>query len=450
METQVEELAENRVRLTVDVPREHVEHAVEHAASDLAESVKIPGFRKGKVPMQVLVSRVGKERLYSEAVESHIGSWFMSAAARSRIRPVEQPQYEYELPTSADDAWRFTATVSVQAKPEPADWTKLEVAAPEPEVPEDLVDHELNVLRSSVAELAPVDGRGVEVGDTVVLDLTLDGQEPQRDYVAEVGAGRIVPEIEEALVGAMRGETKEVEIGSAEEETGRVQVTVKEINEKVLPPLDDDLAKAASEFATLDELRADIYRQLSERLDEEVEAIVRQHAADKLVEASDVQASGPLVEARARTLLNNLARSLAARGVSLDSYVALSGTSPEELTARIRGEAQLSVARELVLEAVADKLGIDVGDDEVEALIREEADAAGDDPADIVQRMRDAGGFEELREDLRLRAALDRVAAEVKRIPVEVAEAREAIWTPEKEKPKAETKLWTPGSKEPA
>lgn len=450
METQVEELDENKVRLTVDVPREHVEHAVEHAASDLAESVKIPGFRKGKVPMQVLLARVGKERLYTEAVESHIGGWFMNAAARSRIRPVDQPRYEYELPTSPEDAWRFTATVSVQAKPEPADWTELEVPAPEAKVPEDLVEHELNVLRSSIAELAPVDGRPAELGDTLVIDLVLDGQEPQHDYVVELGAGRLVPEIEESLVGARAGESRQVAFDRGEEDAGRVDVTVKEISEKILPPLDDELAKAASEFETLGELREDIERRLQERVDEEVEAIVRQNAADKLVEASSVEASGPLVDARARTLLNNLARSLAARGISLDSYVSLSGTSAEELSSRIRAEAQLSVARELVLEAVADKLDLDVSDAEVEVLIREEAEAAGDDPDEIVQRMRDAGGFEELRDDLRLRAALDRVASEVKRIPFELAQARESIWTPEKEKPKTETKLWTPGSKEPA
>jgi trigger factor len=163
-----------------------------------------------------------------------------------------------------------------------------------------------------------------------------------------------------------------------------------------------------------------------------------------------VQAAGPLVEGRARTLLNNLGRSLAARGLSLDTYVQLSGTSAEELSGRIRGEAALSVARELVLDAVADKLEITIADEEVEALIREEAEAAGDEPDEIIQRMRDEGGFEDLRDDLRLRAALDRVASDVKRIAPEVAEAREAIWTPEKEKPKTETKLWTPGSKEPA
>jgi trigger factor len=450
VETQVEEVAENRVRLTVDVPREHVEHAVEHAASDLAQSVKIPGFRKGKVPMQVLLARVGKQRLYAEAVESHIGAWFMNAAARSRIRPVEQPEYDYELPDSADDGWRFTATVSVQPKPEPADWTQLEVPAPEVEVPEELVDHELDVLRSSIAELAPVEDRPAEPGDTVIIDLEVDGQEPQRDYVAELGAERLVPEIEHALVGLRPGETREVTFDRGEQGTGNVKITVKALNEKVLPPVDDELAKSASEFDTLAELRTEIYERLRTRVEEEIETVVRQNAADKLVEASNVQAAGPLVEARARTLLNNLARSLATRGLSLDTYVQLSGTSAEELSSRLRAEAALSVARELVLDAVADKLDIRIDDDVVEALIREEAEQAGDDPDVIVQRMRDEGGFEELREDLRLRAALDRVASEVKRIAPEVAEAREAIWTPEKEKPKTETKLWTPGSKEPA
>ena len=207
MEPQLEELPDNRVRLTVDVPKAQLEHAVEHAASDLAESVKIPGFRQGKVPMPVLLARVGRERLHSEAVESHIGGWFMNAAARSRIRPVEQPQYDYELPQTPDEDWRFIATVSVQPKPEPADWTQLEVPAPEAEVPEEIVEHELNVLRSSVAELTPVEGRPAQPGDTVVVDLVVEGQEPQRDYVVELGAGRLVPELERALVGMSPGET---------------------------------------------------------------------------------------------------------------------------------------------------------------------------------------------------------------------------------------------------
>ena len=450
MEAQVEELGENKVRLTVDVPRAHLQHAVEHAASDLAGSVKIPGFRQGRVPMPVLLARVGKERLYSEAVDSHIGGWFMSAAARSRVRPVEQPEYGYDLPTSSDDDWRFTATFAVQPKPEIVDWTELEVPTPEADVPEDLIDHELNVLRGTVAELAPVDGRPAQLGDTLVLDLLVEGQEPQRDYVVELGAGRLVPELEEALVGLSAGETRVVDFERGEGETGTVELAVKEIKEKVLQTDDDEPELSASEFDTLDVLRGDIYQRLREQLDEEIEAAVRSSAIDQLVQASGVEAGGPLVEARARTLLNNLARSLAARGISLDTYVNASGTSAEQLSARIRTEAAQSVARELALEAAAEKLGIEVSDAEVEALARDEAEAAGDDPDDLIARLREHGTFEELREDLRLRAALDRIASEVKRIPLELAQAREAIWTPEKEKPETPTKLWTPGSKETA
>jgi trigger factor len=450
VEARVEELADNRVRLTVDVPGAHVRHAVEHAASDLAGSVKIPGFRKGKVPMPVLLARVGKDRLHSEAVESHIGGWFMSAAARSRIRPVEQPEYEYELPESAQEDWRFTATVSVQPKPEPADWTQLEVPAPDANVPVDLVDHELEVLRSSVAELAPVEDRPAQPGDTVVLDLVAEGQEPQRDYVLDLGAGRLVPELEQAIVGMQPGETREVEFERDESATGVVELTLKEVKERVLPPLDDELARSASEFDTLDELRADIESRLREQLAEEIEASVRTAAVDRLVEASGVEASGPLVEARARTLLNNLSRSLATRGLSLETYLAVSGTTPEQLSAQVRGEAAQSVSRELVLDAVADRLGIEVGDEEVEALVREEAERAGDDPEQLIESLKAHGTFEDLREDIRLRAALDRVATDVKRIPVELAQAREAIWTPEKEKPETPTKLWTPGTKETA
>ena len=111
MSAQVEQLAEDKVRLTVDVPAHDVHHAVEHAANDLAQSARIPGFRKGKVPMPLLVQRIGKERLYAEAVESHIGGWFWNAATRARLNPVAQPEFDYDLPASEDDDWTFSATV---------------------------------------------------------------------------------------------------------------------------------------------------------------------------------------------------------------------------------------------------------------------------------------------------------------------------------------------------
>jgi trigger factor len=442
--TQVEELPDNKVRLRVDVPSADVHHAVEHAASDLAASVKIPGFRKGKVPVPVLVNRIGKERLYAEAVESHISGWYGNAVARSRIRPAARPEIDYELPTSDDQDWSFTATVAVLATPEVADWTQLEVGAPDVEVPEELVNAELDVLRGSVAELSPVEDRPAQIGDTVVIDLIREGGDAQKDYVVELGSGRLVPELEQQLVGMSAGETREIRFELPEDRLATVDATVKEIKEKVLPPVDDDLAKAASEFDTADELRAEIEERLRGQIEADVNEGFRRAALDKLVDASNVDVDGPIVDSRTRALLESFDEMLRRRGGTLETYIQVTGTSPDELVGRFRAEAQRSVAGELVLEAVADKLDLQIPDEQVDEAIRERFE----DADRVIEQLREGGVYETERESLRLSAALDRVASEVKRIPLEQERARESIWTPEKETPKTETKLWTPGSKE--
>jgi trigger factor len=442
----VEQLPDNKVRLTVDVPREDVHHAVEHAASDLAASVKIPGFRKGKVPMPVLVSRIGRDRLYEEAISSHINGWFWNAATRSGIRPADRPELDYELPASDKEDWRFTATVPVLPKPELPDWTQLEVPSADAEVPTELVDAELDVLRSSVATLSPVGDRAAGAGDTLVVDLVREDGDSQLDYVVELGSARLVPELEAQLLGMRPGETREVRFELPGGELAVVQATVKEIKERVLPPLDDDLARAASEFDSLDELRGEIEERLLAQVEQQVNEAVRRAALDAVVEATNVDPSGPLVDARTRALLRELDEVMRRRGVTLDTYIQATGGSAEQLVAGLHEEAKRSVAGELVLEAAADRLGIDVTDEDVDAAIRDRFE----EPDTVIAQLRAGGAYEQERESLRMAAALDRIAAEVKRIPLEQAQAREAIWTPDKEKPKTETKLWTPGSKERA
>ncbi len=246
------------------------------------------------------------------------------------------------------------------------------------------------------------------------------------------------------------GATAAVEIPVSERETSPVEVSLKAIHEKVLPPLDDELARKVSEFDSLDALKDDLERELREQLEAELEGQFRTAAVDSLVTAARVEAGGPLVDSRTRELLNGLARSVERRGLSLEAYLSLSGRTFEQLVETLRAEAAQSVARELVLEAVADQAGIEVSDSEVDALVREQIDEAENGFEQTVERLRETGGYERLREDVRLRAALERIAADVKRIPVELAQARESLWTPEKEKPETSAKLWTPGSKEPA
>jgi trigger factor len=384
--------------------------------------------------------------LYAEAIESHIGGWYGNAVARTGIRPAERPELDYELPASDDEDWRFTATVAVLPKPELPDWTKLEVPAPEPEVPEELVNAELEVLRGTVAELVPADRPG-QPGDTVVVDLIReDGDGGQRDYVVELGSGRLVPELEQQLVGMSTGEEREVRFELPDEKLALVRAVMKEVKEKVLPPLDDELARSASEFETLAELRVDIEDRLREQVEAQVQEGFRRAALAALVEAAKVEPAGPVVDARTRTLIRELDEMMRRRGGTLETYLQLSGASPDELVARLHDEARSSVAGELVLEAAAEKLGIEISDDEVDAEIRERFE----DADRVIQQLRESGVYDQERQSLRMAAALDRIAADVKRISVEQAEAREAIWTPDKEKPKTESKLWTPGSKEPA
>jgi trigger factor len=389
----------------------------------------------------VLVSKVGKQRVYSEAIDSHIGGWFWSAAARARARPAEQPEFRYELPTSDVESWSFTAEFAVQAKPDPADWTKLEVAKREVEVPEDVVAEELEELQRIAAELAPVEGRTAKEGDVAVVDIVSeDGA--HRDYVVELGRERVVDEIEHGIRGRLVGEETPVTWELGDGSTRTAAVTVKELHEKVLPPLDDELARAVSEFDTLDELRADIESEIREQLEDDAEAEFRQAAVDELVKASNAEPAPLVVEVRTRELLTAFIRNFEARGIDVAAYLQATGISPQALEQRLREDATQSLARELVLEAVVDKLALDVTDDEIREQLRDQGESDTD-----IEEFIGAGGADRVRQDLRMKKAVDRIAAEVTPIAKELADAREAIWTPGKDDPAAgkETKIWTPG-----
>ena len=197
-------------------------------------------------------------------------------------------------------------------------------------------------------------------------------------------------------------------------------------------------------------MRSEIESRLLEAIQAELDADFRAGAVDKLVEASKVDISDSLVEARAAELLGAMLRSLERRGLDAETYLRVTGQTADELRETLRGEARRAIGRELVLEAVADRLGIEVSDDEVKEMVREQAEAAEEDPETVIQQLWETGRHEQLRADLRLKKALDKIVEDVKPIPVELARARESIWTPEQEKPEQPTKLWTPGSKETA
>ena len=337
----------------------------------------------------------------------------------------------------------------VQPKVEIVDWRELEVGRPDGEVPEELVSRSWTRCASRSPSSFPPTGVRHE-GDTLIVDIVSPDGEAQRDTVVELGSGRLVEEVDAALTGASAGETKSVSYELADESRATVEVHVKEIKGKVLPELDDELARSASEFDTLAELRADIEGRLREQIDAEIENAFRANAADALVTASKVTPAGPLVESRTRELLNGFVRSLERRGITPDTYLELTGRTAEQPGRRRCSSKRRSRSRVSLCSRRSQTSSGSRSRRRGQGARAGEAEASGDDPDEVIDELWHHGRQRTLR-GLCLRAALDprrgRGEADSARAG---PGARGDLDVPDKETPDTETKLRTPGSKETA
>jgi len=452
--TQVSELPESRVRVSVDVPADDVRRGIERAARELAKDMRVPGFRKGKVPPQLVIQRVGREAVLQEALRDSLPEWYERALTEAGLATVGDPKLDVpELPAEGEEL-SFSFEVGVRPRAKLGAYKGLEVGKAEPEPPEEAVQAELDHLREAFATLTAVD-RPAAAGDMVLLDYegTVDGEpfegSTARDLMVELGSDALLPEFERALSGASAGDELAVEVTfpegyRPEELAGKrasFKVSVKEVREKHLPELSDEFAAEASEFDTLAELRDEIATRLRATLERRAEAEFRQAAVDAAVEAAEVEVPKDLVHARAHELWERFERSLAARGISGDAYARMQGKGRHELIEELEPEAERGLKREAVLAAIADAEGIEVSDDELLQALGAGED--GGEPERLLERLRERGRDALLRDDVRLRKAADLVAESAKPIPLERAAARERLWTPEKER-EEKPGLWTP------
>src|SRR3954452_19482055 len=272
METTVTELSDSRVRVDVEVPPNDVEKGVNRAARALAREMRLPGFRKGKAPPSLVIQRLGFGPVLEEAIRESLPEWYEKALLGSRISPVGDPSVEIvSAPEAEGEPLGFKFEIAVRPKATLGDYKGLEVGRADPEVPDDIVDREIERIRESSGRLEQVDRAAAE-GDSVVMDFEgfLDGKAFEggaaTDYRLELGSGSLIEGFEEQLAGAKAGEERKVEVTfpddyQAEQLAGKdavFTVKVKEVREKILPELDDDFASEASEFDTLAELRDDI------------------------------------------------------------------------------------------------------------------------------------------------------------------------------------------------
>ena len=461
METTVKELPDSRVRVDVDVDPKDVEGSIARTAQQLGQDMKLPGFRKGKVPPEMVVQRLGRQTVLTQALESSLGDWYERAMLESGVNAVGDPKLDLSDLPEEGKPLRFSIEVAVRPGAELGEYKGLEVGRAEPEVPEEAVEAEINRLREGFARLNPVD-RAAKAGDIVLIDYEgkIDGEQFEggtaRDYLLELGEGRVLPELEQGLEGAEAGQERSVDVTfpdeyPAEEVAGKTavfDVEVKEVREKELPELDDDFASEASEFDTLDELRGDISEKIREILERQIAERFQEDALDAAVDKAKVELPQSVIDARAEEMWRRVERQLRSQGMEPESYLQVQGKSREEMIEQARPDAERALKREAVLEAIADAEAIEITEeDELEALQIPPGheDHGHPEPEDALRELRESGREELFKDDLRMRRALELVGENAKPIPMEQAQAREEIWTPEKER-EEKGGLWTPGS----
>jgi trigger factor len=443
--TSTTELDDSRVRLDVEVPADAVERELQRVARAAGQDMKIAGFRKGKVPAQVVIQHVGRGALLDEAIRAGIPDWYEEAVNSAGLAVVGHPKVDVgDVPQGKGNPLMFTVEVAVRPKATLGEWRSIEAPKREPQASEEAVNAEVERLRESLASLEPVE-REAQTGDFLVLDYTgyvdgepFDGGEG-RGQTIELGGGRLIPGFEDQLTGAKPGEDRTLNVTfpddyGAEELAGkeaRFEATVKEVREKRLPELDDDFALEAGGFDTLDELREDVARRLREVDERNADQEFREAALDAVVANANVDVPHDVIHGKAHDIWHQMEHRLRRQGIDPAQYVAITGKSEEDLIKEAEPDAEKSLKREAVLAAIVEAETIEPSDDELLDALREATPGTDDEALrKALAQLEKDGRLAVLREDVAMRKAVDLIAEHAKPIEPELAAAREKIWTP--------------------
>jgi trigger factor len=459
VKTNVTELPESRVRVQAEVAAEEVERRVTEAAKQLGRQMRVPGFRKGKVPPPIVIRRLGREAVLDEALRRALGSWYADAIEEAGISPVGEPELDMgELPEEGQPL-SFSIEIGVRPTAKLGQYKGLEVGRREAVVEDQEVEQELERLRERFATLETVE-RPAEDGDYVVIDYvgSLDGEPFEggigRDQLIELGSGRLLPGFEEQLPGAAAGEVRSAEVTFPEEyqaeevagKTAQFEITVSEVKAKRLPELDDDFATEQG-FDTLEELRGDLAERLKANEEHTIEHEFQQAVLEAATDEAQVEVPEKLVHARAHELLDETLAALERQGISKEAYLRIAGKDEETLAHEAEPEAERALRREAVLAAVVEAEKITPTDDEVAEALETTAERTGSSTGELIERLRKVDRLERVRADVASQQALELLVREAKPISVEQAKARDKLWTPGKSGgEQGSGQLWTPGS----
>lgn len=453
MKTKVEPAGENEVALSVEIPADVVKAAYERTISKLRQDMEIPGFRKGRAPRTMVVQHYGEELLREQTLEDWIPRWGDQALHESGL-------YEDAVGTSDIAAtpldenadYAFSVNVQLMPTPELGQYKGLEVPKRTVEVTDEQVEAQLSLLQERLAALKPVEDRPVQTGDFVLMDVrgVSEGKKipdtQGTDQMFQVGAAQLLPGFEDQLIGLAAGEEKTFDLAFPDDyqnqtlagKAGTFTVSVKEVKQKVLPQLDDAFAADVSDFATLDELRADLRQRMEAVAADAAQREFRAAAIEQAVANARLSVPRAMIDREAHRMYHELENDIRGRGISMETYLSVIEKTREEAEDGMRPGAERVLKQRLVLEAIAEAEGLSVSDDEITEAVKHDAEAMGGaDYLKVLADLRKAGRLEQLRDELLVMKAITFLADQSVAVDMPEAEDEPAAAAGAEEEPVA-------------
>jgi trigger factor len=444
MNTVVEPLEGNKVKLSIEVDAQEFERSIDAAFRKIAREVRVPGFRPGKAPRRILEARLGAGTGRAEALRDSLPEYYARALRDNEVDAIAPPEIDITAGEESGPV-TFDAVVEVRPQLDIVGYGGLRVTVPSPEVTEEDITAQVDRLRGNFGRLEPVD-RPARAGDNVTIDLkaTRDGEPvgglTTDDFLYELGSGTVLPELDEQLEGAKIGDILAFDAafgGPAVSEddspvdTVQIQVLVKNVNEKILPDVTDEWASEASEFDTVHELRADFVKRMTMVKRLQASMAMRNGVVEALVALVDVDAPEPLVNAEIERRANDLGQRLAQQNATVAQYLEATGQSEEQVVAELRAGAEPAVKADLALRAVAESEGLSATDEEVDAEISRLAESYSMSAAELRRNLDRADQLPALRSDVKKTKALEWLVENVELVDPEGHPVDRSLLTPE-------------------
>lgn len=422
MSVQVEKLEKNMAKLTVEIPAENVEKAIQGAYNKMKKSINIPGFRKGKAPRQLIEKLYGKEVFYNDAIDAMLPSAYSDAVEECGEEIVSHPQIDV-VQIESGKPFVFTATVAVKPAVELGEYKGIQVEKAPIEVKDEEIEAQITKEREANSRTVTVDDRAVAQGDIVTLDFEgfVDGVAFEggkgENYDLTIGSNTFIPGFEDQLVGAKIGKELDVNVTfpeeyGAKELAGKAAVfkcKVNGIKVKELPAVDDEFAQEVSEFDTLDEYKADIKAKLLKEKEDEAARAKEDAVIGKIIEGAKMEIPDAMVEYQTRQMLDEFAQRIQSQGISLDQYFQFTGLTEEKYMEEMKPRALQNIQSRLVLEAVAQAENLVAEEADIEEEIKKMADMYKME-ADKIKELLGERQMEEMKKDIAVQKAAKLVA----------------------------------------